>query len=62
MNLIALIISISVLIGMVYYNIKYKKPFINYDDDIYDKMVSIRFYFILVVVIILLAFLQFKSN
>lgn len=62
MNLIALIFFILILIGLIFYHIKYKKPFIKYEDNIYEKMVSLRFYFMLVFVILCLIYLEFKGK
>jgi len=59
---IALVVSILVLIGLVYYHIKNKKPFLNYDDNIYEKMTSLRFYFMLIFIIIILIVLHFKKE
>lgn len=58
---IALIICILLLICLIYYHLKSKKPLINYDDNIYEKMVSLRFYFMLVFLIIILIVLHVKE-
>ncbi len=61
MATIGLIICILVLIGLIYYHLKYKKPFVNYEDSIYEKMVSLRFYFMLIFLTVALAFLHLKK-
>jgi hypothetical protein len=61
MSSIALIVCVLILVGLIYYHVKYKKPFVNYDDNIYEKMTSLRFYFMLIFVIIVLIYLHFKK-
>jgi hypothetical protein len=61
LNTVALIISVLLFIGLLYYHLKYKKPFIEYEANIYEKMVSITFYIMLIAVIIFLIALEFKK-
>ena len=62
LNTVALIISILILFGILYYHWKYKKPFIRYEDNIYEKMASIRFYAMLIFLIIVLIALELKKQ
>jgi len=62
MNLILLILCILVLLALICYHIKYKKPFVNYDDSLYQKMSKLRFYFYLVIAIIVLIIIQFQNK
>ncbi|TDP59992.1 hypothetical protein BC748_0963 [Flavobacterium dankookense] len=61
MATIGLIICVLILIGLIYYHVKYKKPFVNYDDNIYEKMTTLRFYFMLIFLILVLIFLHLKK-
>jgi hypothetical protein len=61
MATIGLIICVLILIGLIYYHVKYKKPFVNYDDNIYEKVTTLRFYFMLILVILALTFLHLKK-
>ena len=59
--MIALIICILILFGIIFYHIKYKKPFLKYEDDFYNNMLDLRFYIMLIVAIIFLTLLEFKK-